>query len=204
MGCAALNPLHWIDLRSRSRNEVLCRPGVRATSEGRGYEVGFLNAWYHVDPVAERIRELSPLPGRKLSEEFQILLIRYLVAKNGGPLEGATISEKDLPGGSTFFQGPHTLHVAPLLEKFGRDPEAFVAVCTNMGGVSVPLGDKGVRFFPFPLIPVTYVLWQEDEEFPASMTVLFDRSIGRWFELDMIFTLVLVVTERIMEAAQTC
>ena len=56
-----------------------------------------------------------------------------------------------------------------------------------------------MRFLPFPLMPVTYVLWKEDEEFPASVSVLFDKSITRWFELDMIFTLVLVLTERIVE-----
>jgi hypothetical protein len=54
-------------------------------------------------------------------------------------------------------------------------------------------------FSPFPQIPVTYVLWTADDEFPASVSVLFDSSITRWFELDMIFTLVWVLTERIVE-----
>jgi len=199
MGCAAPHPLHWEDLRSRSREQILGRGGVRVAADGKGYEVEFLNSVCLVDPVAELIAELSPNPERELPEEFQILLIRYLVAENGGPLESKEVSEKDFPGGVTFFQGPHTLNVAPIVQLYGRDPEAFESRSRELAAIPVPHGDKAMRFLPFPLMPVTYVLWKEDEEFPGSVSVLFDKSITRWFELDMIFTLVLVLTERIVE-----
>jgi hypothetical protein len=161
--------------------------------------VDFLNSVYLVDPVAERISELSPDPARELPEVFQILLIRYLVAENGGPLDGKEASEKDFPGGLTFFQGPHALNVGPIVKLYGSDPDAFETRARELGAVPVPHGDKGMSFLPFPLIPVTYVLWREDDEFPASVSVLFDKSIARWFELDMIFSLVSVLTERIVE-----
>ena len=199
MACAAPNSFHWQDLRSRSREQILNRDGVRIAAEGKGYDVDFLNSVYLVDPVAERIVELSPNPKRVLPEEFQILLIRYLVAENGGPLDGKEVSEKDFPGGVTFFQGPHALHVAPLTRLYGNDPEAFEIRAGELAAYPVQHGDKAMRFLPFAGIPVTYVLWKEDDEFPASVSVLFDKSIARWFELDMIFTLVLVLTERIVE-----
>lgn len=198
MSCAAPNSMHWEDLRSRSPEQVLDRDGVRVDPNGHGYEVAFLNALYLVDPVGERIMELAPNPSRPLAEEFQILLIRYLVAENGGPVSGVDVSEKDLPGGVTFFQGPHALHVAPLIEAYGENPEALVARGAELGAEPVAHGDKALRFLPFPKIPVTYVLWKADDEFPASMSVLFDKSITRWFQLDMIFTVVLVLTERIV------
>jgi len=199
MGCAAPNPLHWEDLRNRPRDLVLQQDGVSPAVNGRGYEVTFLNAAYLVDPEAERISEIAPDPSRRLSEEFQILLIRYLVADNGGPVDDEDVSEKDFPGGVTFFQGPHTLHVSPIVEVYGKDPAAFEARARELGAVPRSHGDKAMRFFPFPAIPVTYVLWTEDEEFPASVSVLFDKSITRWFALDMVFTTVLVLTQRIVE-----
>lgn len=198
MGCAAPNSMHWQDLRARSQAEILNQPGVRATSDGQSYEVGFLDSLYLVDPKSECISEISPNADRMLSQEFQILLIRYLVAGNGGPLANREISEKDLPGGVTFFQGPHTLNVAPIEKRYGHDPDAFVARGQELGGVLVPFGDRAVRFFPFPLIPVTYVLWRADDEFPASVSVLFDASITKWFTLDMVFGLVLALTDRIV------
>ncbi|MEJ2716223.1 MAG: DUF3786 domain-containing protein [Deltaproteobacteria bacterium] len=201
MACAAPNQLHWEDLRNHAAEEIIAREGVQLDAEGRRYEVSFLGSRYLIDPSEESIIELSPNPARELTEEFQILLIRYLVAPNAGPVEGREISEKDLPGGPTFFQGPHSLQVAPIAKRFGHDPDAFATRGSELGGVPVGHGDKAVRFHPFPQIPVTYVLWRSDDEFPASVSVLFDASIGRWFALDMIFTLVWVLTDRILEDA---
>lgn len=199
MSCAAPHPFHWEDLRSRTQEHLLSHPGVKLSERGYGYELVFLNAVYRIDPVAERIVEISPSPFRELTEEFQILLIRYLTSEGGGEPDGVEVSEKDFPGGVTFFQGPHTLHVTPIAELYGSRPEAFEERGRELNATPVPHGDKALRFYPFPNIPVTYVLWGQDDEFSASVTVLFDRSIERWFELDMIFTLVWVLTERIIE-----
>lgn len=199
MGCAAPNPMHWEDLRNHSVNDILDRDGVTSAANSQGYEVSFLDAVYLVDAHNEKITELTPNPGRCLSEMFQILLIRYLVAPNGGPIDGNDVSEKDFQGGVTFFQGPHALYVSPIVKLYGENPDAFEARGRELGGIPFDFGDKAVRFFPFPQMPVTYVLWKADDEFPASVSVMFDSSLSRWFELDMIFSLVWVLTERIIE-----
>lgn len=197
MGCASPNTFHWEDLASQPVEKVSGQPGVKSATDGRSYDVQFLNAVYRVDPINRQIVELSPNPLRPLSEEFQILLIRYLVANNGGPVIGQEISEKDLQGGVTFFQGPHALHVEPIVRLYGANTEAFESRGRELDATSATYGDKSMKFFPFPEIPVTYVLWKEDNEFPASVNIMFDKSIERWFSLDMIFTLVLVLTNRI-------
>lgn len=196
MGCAAPNRFHWQDLRDRPIEEILDRDGVAIFPDG-SFSVSFLNATYKVDPHSEQITEITPDPGRLLREEFQILLIRYLVAPNGAPIDDKKISEKDLAGGVTFFQGPHSLHVSPITEKYGADADGFVSRGLELGAISEPFGDRAMTYFPFPKIPVTYVLWVEDSEFPASVSVMFDSSIERWFQLDMIFTLVMTLTDRI-------
>lgn len=199
MGCAAPHPMHWEDLRNHSRAEVLNRAGVTGAPDGKAYELAFLDARYLIDPIREQITELSPRPDRMLTEEFQILLIRYLVAPIGAPVDGKEVSEKDFPGGVTFFQGPHSLHVAPIAKRYGRDPGAFESRSRELGAQPGSHGDISMTFHPLPDIPITYVLWVADDEFPASVSVLFDSSIARWFELDMIFTLVWILTDRIME-----
>jgi hypothetical protein len=191
--------MHWEDLKNHPVHVVLAREGVNRAPRDIGYDVSFLNGTYRVDTVHNDIRELSPHPTRVLTEEFQILVIRYLVAPYGGPLTGSMVSEKDLPGGVTFFQGPHAIPTQGIARAYATDPEKFVERGERLGGVRADYGDGAVRFHPFPLMPVTYVLWAEDEEFPASVTVLFDSSLARWFELDMIFTLVLTLSSRIME-----
>ncbi len=198
MGCASPNPFHWKDLADRPVDKVCAQPGVSLATDGLSYEVKFLDSTYQVDPSNCRITELYPDPSRLLAEEFQILLIRYLVADYGGPVSDREISEKDLQGGVTFFQGPHALHVEPIIKAYGADPEAFESRALELGANPGSYGDKSMKFCPFPEIPVTYILWKEDKEFPASVNITFDKSIEKWFSLDMIFTLVLVVTNRIV------
>ncbi|MCX5873204.1 MAG: DUF3786 domain-containing protein [Deltaproteobacteria bacterium] len=197
MGCASPNDFHWQDLANQPVEKVCGQPGVKLAPDGHSYEVQFLKALYRVDPVNHQIVEIGPNPARLLTEQFQILLIRYLVADNGGPVTGKEISEKDLQGGVTFFQGPHALYVEPIVKLYGAAPDEFEKRARELGAIPSTYGDKGMKFFPFPEIPVTYVLWTQDNEFPASVTIMFDKSIGRWFSLDMIFMVVLIVTERI-------
>jgi len=188
MGCAAPNPLHWRDLRERPRDEILAKAGVSAMDGA--YELGFLDGRFRIDSVSERAEELSPEPGRPLSQELQILLIRYLTTPMPGGLTGMEVTEKELPGGATFFRGPHALPVQALLARFGRDPRAFLARCRQVGAKPVDHGDAAALLWPFHETPVTLILWQADDEFEAQITASFDRSISRWFELDMIFLLV--------------
>jgi len=166
--------MHWVDLRTRFSQPI---------------EVGFLDSRYLLDPEQETIREIEPDPSRALSQAFQILLIRYLASPETRVL-GTEITEKELPGGPTFFQGPHELQLGPLLERFGKDAAGFTRRGLELGGQQVEHGDAAVKFLPFPEIPVTIILWEADEEFPASASILFDKSICNRFELDMVFILI--------------
>lgn len=199
MGCAAPHPLHYQTLRERAAQVLLGQRGVRSHPSGaKAFEVPFLNARYLVDLDEERIVELAPDPARPLEQDFQILLLRYLGAPGSAFPRGDEVSEKELPGGATFFQGPHSLQVAPVLERFGADHGGFMAAGLAIGGEARPgLGDSALRFEAFPGVPVTFALWLADDEFPASLSVLFDRSILQVFELDMIFLLAQVLGRRL-------
>lgn len=65
---------------------------------------------------------------------------------------------------------------------FGRDPEAFCRACESLGGTSVPMGDIGYRFPLFGELSIVLKFYHADEDFPASMTLLWDSNT-----LDFIF-----------------
>jgi uncharacterized protein DUF3786 len=199
MGCAAPNPIHWQDLRSRDSKTILQRAGVELAPDDQAFLVSFLNARYLIDPANEVIRETGPEPDRILNKAFQITLLGYLIAPPGGDLSGKVITEKELPGGPTFFQGPHALPVWRIIERFGSDPDGFIKRGRELGGSPIEHGDAALQFTPFGSIPVSLVLWRADDEFPASVSVLFDKSISKWFELDMVFLTVSLLIDRLVE-----
>ncbi|MBE3588299.1 MAG: DUF3786 domain-containing protein [Thermoanaerobacteraceae bacterium] len=136
--------------------------------------VPFLGSDYIVGYPGGEVRELSGVTGVPL--EVQILLLHYLVKAGPARAEGRLISFKELPGGS-IYTGPFTNRaVRPLVGIFGQKPELLVRAGEMLGGERVPVGDVAVRVPALPKIPITFVLWLGDEEFPPSGNVLFDAS----------------------------
>jgi len=77
-----------------------------------------------------------------------------------------------------------------LLARFGKDPTALRLAATRLGGADAALADAAVRLQPFPRIPLYYLLWVGDNEFPPRIEVLFDRSIEAYLPADAIWALV--------------
>ncbi len=190
MGCAAPSPLHWSDLRAIPRKTVLEKPGVSIGFGKNDYRVDFLKQNYRIDPDSESVEQINPATSSSLSQTLQILLIGYLLTPGGEKPSGNEITEKELPGGATFFRGPHQLPTYLIADRFGRDAVGFETRGKGLGGKSVFMGDRAIRLTPFPHIPVTLVLWLGDDEFDASVSAIFDRSIQTWFEPDMVYLLV--------------
>jgi len=189
----------WEELAGREPGE-LCRRTLAAAEPG-GYSLAFLDRRYRVEPAAGRIG--GPQADPLLADpEFELLVLTYLTQAAEVSSEGTWITEKDLPGGSLFFRGPHALPLQPLLARFGADPPAFRRAAEALGGGSLPYGDAAYGFAALPRIPAGCVLWASDDEFPARVNMLFDRSLARHLPLDAVLALVHCLGLRLLEAAE--
>jgi len=130
---------------------------------------------------------------------LSLFLLHYLLGTKDIPPEGRRVSEKELKGGEMFFRGPHTLPVKGIIEKFGKNPAGLVEAGLRLEGKKVDLGDASVQLLVAPKIPVTYVLWAEDEEFPASVSILFDPTIQEFVPLDIIYGITIYTYHRLLE-----
>jgi hypothetical protein len=188
----------WQALARQEAPEV-CRRSL-ATAEEGAYSLRFLDRQYRVEPEAGRIG--GPQADPLLADaEFELLVLTYLNQAVATPAEGTWISEKDLPGGSLFFRGPHALPLQPLLARFGGDLPAFRRAAEALGGRGLPYGDAAYGFTALPRIPAGCVLWAGDEEFPARVNMLFDRSLARHLPLDAVLALVHCLGLRLLETA---
>jgi hypothetical protein len=80
---------------------------------------------------------------------------------------------------------------------FGRHPEAFLNAGRKLGGSEILYGDKGFSLEVFPRVPLAFVLWKGDEEFPPRISVLFDSTIESHFALDVIWCMVTETSRRL-------
>jgi len=128
---------------------------------------------------------------------FYLFVIYYLLLPQDIEPRGEWISEKDLPGGTTFFRGPHLLPTSLISERFANDLQGFCQRCKKLGGTPLKLADAAFTFTITRDIPIAVLYWAGDEEFPAEAKILYDKSISDPLPLDIVFALAFEVCSRI-------
>lgn len=123
-------------------------------------------------------------------------LINYLFEHRQLPPATQLISENHLPGGTTFFRGPHVSAACLIADHFAEDGSGFLQKGLEWGGVPADFGEFGQRFTIFPGLDWYVVLWEADEEFTARAQYLFDRGLSQVFALDVIWALGNVVAAK--------
>ena len=176
----------------------------RAKKAGADYQKGeereiitihFFSAPYHIQ--FPQIEFYSPAK-KVVSLVTRILLLHYLIRADGNPLTGKWVAYKDIPGG-LLYAGVFARRVTePLQRKFGKSAESFREAGMKSGGEPVEIGDVSFVLHAFPSVPVQYVLWEGDDEFPPSVQLLFDASVEHYLALEDIVVLGQVTTGRLI------
>lgn len=148
--------------------------GVAFDSETQKFTVPYLNEDYLVT-YPEGAVELAG-KNKEVPIAVKILILHYLATANGAPLQNKWISFKELPDGAIYI-GPFTNRaINPMLKIFAEKQKELVELAQSLGGRVEILGDTSVTVNAFPNVPITYVIYSADEEFPASGNILFDGS----------------------------
>lgn len=116
---------------------------------------------------------------------FNHVVLWYTVLAKDIPLAGRHLKPESLRGGQIFYRGTHKLPLEGLASKWASNRDGFLARGDALGGKRMPYGDAAVELYPAPRIPVTLILWCEDEEFPARADLLFDSSVDVQLPLDI-------------------
>jgi hypothetical protein len=176
----------------------------RAKKAGTDYQKGeekeiitihFFSEPYHIQ--FPQIEFYSPSK-KVVSLVTRILLLHYLLRADGNPLAGKWVAYKDIPGG-LLYAGVFARRVTePLQRKFGKSAESFREAGIKSGGEPVEIGDASFVLHAFPYVPLQYVLWEGDDEFPPSVQLLFDASVDHYLALEDIVVLGQVTTGRLI------
>jgi hypothetical protein len=197
-----IDPFHWDRLSKLHPTDVCNRTEALYNPAREGFLLPVYNLRYLILPKEKKILrvEWNDQPVEEdLRPFFYLMVLVYLTdAKEIKPTH-TWISEKDLKGGSTFFRGPHGLLVEELEDLYGKNPDVFLKAGKKLGGNEILYGDKGFALEVLPKVPLAYILWKGDEEFPPKIGVLFDSTIESHLPLDMIWCLVAETSRRLAE-----
>ena len=116
--------------------------------------------------------------GEEIPLRDKILIVHYLCQAKGTPLTKKVISYKELPEGGNYFPTFSQRAIKPILDHFGNDPKRLVDIAAQLGGHKADYGDVAVTINAFPRVPITFILWRGNEEFPPAGNILFDSTIS--------------------------
>jgi hypothetical protein len=127
----------------------------------------------------------DPESGRELSVDQQALVVYHFHTSDGTSLAGRWISFSELPGGGFYAQAFQGYSGNELARAFGQDTAALERAVLAAGGRPEPFADLAFSFPLFPRLHLLVAYWQGDEDFPASMRILFDAAAEHHLPMDV-------------------
>jgi len=197
---AELHDHLWDTLLAQEPADVARRALVRL-NDGGSYEIDVLDETYRIDPHARNISRIQSSASGEPNLSICLSSVVYLASAQDVPLTGEWVSPRELPGGLQFFSGPHDLPVGGLIDRFGTDREAFESAAQRLGGRPEQYADAAYSFRVLPRLPVAVLLWVEDDEFPARVSLLVDRTAHRHLPLDALLAALGLVQNALITAA---
>ena len=188
------DPYLWLQLKKENPEEI-CRRALVSYENEKGFLLPFLNQTFQVLPTKKAIIPLYGHAPTMKSFELDLIILTYMLRVKEINLSGNIINEKQIPGGETFFRGPHSLNTRPMQKIFEEDRDAFLSVGKKLNGEVRKLGDAGICLPVLPRIPVTLILWVKDDEFPAEIKVGFDSTISHHLPLDIVWAMINVISQ---------
>ena len=134
----------------------------------------------------------------------KIMLLHHILAASGEALKPVTerTTYEDIPGCRHYQPVFEKRALKPLQTAFGHDRRLFLEAGLAMGGAEEEFGDASFTVRAFPMVPITIILWEGDDEFPPSLRMLFDPSVPGYLPLEDIVVLSKLVGTRLIKAAR--
>ncbi len=139
--------------------------------------------------------------GANVTLVTRIIILHYINTASGIPFAGEKIAYGDIPACMHYDPVFEKRVLRPLVRAFGYDKYLFKDAGKLMEAREEEFGDASFTLFAFPKVPVTFVLWEGDDEFPPRAKALFDPSITGYLPLEDIVITAKLAAGRILKAA---
>ena len=192
----SIDESYFIELAEKNPEDV-CRLALcDYDPEKKAYQISVWGEDYGIYPNESKIVRLQD-DDLDVGHLLKLFIIYYILRSKDIPISKEWISEKDIPGGATFFRGPHKIPTHIIEARYEDNIEEFREICERLDGVPLDMADAAYAFEITPRIPVAVQFWDKDDEFSAEAKILFDKTIAEQLAPDIIFCLTVEICRRI-------
>jgi hypothetical protein len=132
----------------------------------------------------------------------KIIILHYLIKASGELVPDDHVSYEDIPGARHYLPVFEKRVTKPLASAFGYNRDAFLESGVAMGGKAEEYGNASFTLLVLPRVPITFILWEGDEEFSPSVRTLFNPTISGYLPLEDIVVVSKLAATRIIRVAR--
>lgn len=156
---------------------------------------------YRVSCRTGRIRESRS--GREPGHTLQLnIYTLFGFVQPGAKLLGEWVNFAGLRGTAPFDPAYRKSVLRPLAETFSGHLPELERAAEALGALKLGYGDLSFQLDAFACMPLRFLFWEGDEEFPAQANILFDRSATDFIHPESTVTVAAAGLYALAEAAQ--
>ena len=180
----------WSALTSRLPELQPADGGFSITHFGRRYRIDCASGAISADDAGDVSRDAA-------------LNIYTLLGycRDGAANTGIWVPFRDVPGAGPFAPAFQKGVLQPFARRFAGRTDALRAAAAALGGTSLPQSDAGFTLRAFDCIPMEFLFWDGDAEFPAQANILYDRGVTGFIHVESTVSLASEGLARLAEAA---
>jgi len=159
-----------------------------AQTTENGLSLTFFDQPYFISPHG-----ISDAAGRPASYSVCIVLFKYiLMAPSALPEMSGWAAYRDFPDAGPLLSYFAKNADGALVRSFSGHLDRFAAACRKLGAVQsseISSYDLAMRFSALPRVPILALFNDADTEFAAHCSVLFDRSVAEFLDMESVAVL---------------
>lgn len=146
------------------------------TKNGNGFDVHFINRDLHVSYPDAEVTEIAT--GKPVDDTCKVLVLHHAAYSKGGGLVENMISYKELPSGEIYIKPFTNRCIKALVGIFAANLPALEKAVESTIYKKEHHGDFSCTIEVMPKVPITLIVYEEDDEFPADGNILFNGNAG--------------------------
>ena len=101
----------------------------------------------------------------------------FFYSKEGAENSGVWVNFRDVKSAGVFDLAFNNQVLTPFAKAFEGRLSDFKRIGEELGFLPLPYGDAGFQVPAFSCLPARVLFWDRDEEFPAKITILYDKNV---------------------------
>ncbi len=170
------------------------------SDDGAQY-ITYFNQRYRLDQETGMIA-LEENPGKELPFNAVMTIYHlFYYSKPGARVSGRFVPFREVKRAAPFDAAFKRNVLDAAARAFEGRLEELARACEALGGQKLRQGDAGYRIHAFDCMPLEFIFWDGDDEFPAQANMLFDADITDFLHEETVVCVGDELLRRLLEEA---